>query len=253
MEYTGAMKRTLQIAFLLSLCFALPAESADLTNAENDFISAYAQKGFSENAYRKLAELDAERAAVLKTQAESVDRFFAEVLKTEKQLVPKQCNYLVIYGYAGSSAADLKKGCDNLRLAVLANMDRPTMKVFLTGSESNIAAFREALKKTSMPKDRIFDIPCINNREAATKTIPIITADFNGSAYDRENLLYRRIMLLTNASNARTGFAAFVSALGANASHMIFDDFSSLDITRKQLDKPSGAERSAAFSELKKE
>ncbi len=247
------MKRTIHIAFLLSLCFVLPADTADLHLAENDFISAYTQSGFSENAYRKLAELDGERAAVLKTQAESIDHFFSEVLKTEKQLVPKQCNYLVIYGYEGSSAANIKKGCDNLRLAVLANMDRPTMKVFLTGSAENIAAFRAALKKNAMPEERIFDIPCANNRDAAAKTIPLITADFSGNTYDRENLLYRRIMLLTNASNARRGFAAFVSALGANADHMIFDDFSSLDITRKQLDTPSKAERAEAFAELKKE
>ena len=182
-------------------------------------------------------------AETLKRQADAVAHIFNEVLKTEKQLVPKQCHYLAVYGFENANRETLEKACNNLRLATLANMDRKTMKIYIAGSERTAALFNAALQKTPMDKQRIILLPAGTLREAAQK----ITAEV---IKDNAAGLYRRIMLFTAATNARIGYASFTAALGGNPQHFILDNFSTLDISRKELDAPSSTERKAAFEAL---
>ncbi|MEL3905412.1 MAG: hypothetical protein P1P65_00030 [Treponema sp.] len=248
------MQKSILIRFLvLSLCLIITAPlGADSRrqSTEEAFLTCYAESLPAEEAYKELALLQPERAQVLKQQADSVAFIFHEVMKTEKQLVPKQCNYLIVYGYENSSAADIQKGCDNMRLALFANADRPSMQLFLAGNPKHIALFKAAALKTPVNPASITEIECTTLKEAARTIIPLIIADVAGKGYDMENLLYRRILLLTKATNSRIGYAACTAALGANIHTMIFDCFSSLDIDRKSLDTPSKAERRAAFMEL---
>lgn len=217
---------------------------------ETDFINSYIESEISPSAYEKLHNASPERAPVLKKQADAVDFIFHEVMKTEKQLVPKQCNYIIIYGYEGSSQANVRKGCDNLRLALFANADRPSMQLFLAGNTEHIAAFKAAALKTPINPEKIISVECSTAREAAQKIIPMVMADTAKNKYNMDNLLYRRILLLTKASGARIGYAAFTAALGKNSHEMLLDCFSSLDVDRKVLDTPSKLERRTAFMEL---
>ncbi|MBP3708908.1 MAG: hypothetical protein J6I73_00650 [Treponema sp.] len=239
------------ISFFLFPHHPAVAQTNAWQKAENAFLRAYINQKNTAKSYAALAAVDAERAATLKKQAEAVAGIFTEVLKTEKQLVPKQCNYLVIYGYENSSAELLQKAFDTVRLAVLANKDRVSMNVFVAGSKDARAALLSAIQMTGMPLERVCEISADSNRAAATKIIPLILDDIVEHHYDMANLLYRRVLLLTKASNTRVGYAAFVAALADNAYNMILDDFSTLDGARKQLDSPSRKERARAFMALK--
>lgn len=255
--YTGIMRKSIILRFLF-LCLLPMAgiycfTDRSVNSLEIDFLNKYITEAPSEHVYRELYKQRPERAEALKKQADTVALIFKEVLKTEKQLVPKQCNYLIIYGYENSNAETLKKADHTVRLAVMANMDRATMKVFIAGTQEVRTLLRTAVRKTGMPDDRVFEIPADSNSTAARQIIPAILTDITEHRYNMDNLLYRRILLLTKASNTRTGYAAFVAALADNTYNMILDDFSTLDIDRKQLDSPSAAERERAFMELKTE
>ena len=148
------------------------AQTRAWQKAEDAFLHAYSNGKDWTKSYEALAVLDAARAATLKKQAEAVAGIFTEVLKTEKQLVPKQCNYLVIYGYENSNEELLKQASDTVRLAVLANMDRASMKVFVAGSKDVRAVLRTAIKTTGMPFERVFEISADSNKAAAGSLTP---------------------------------------------------------------------------------
>ena len=234
---------------MMSIGFAA-SENADTDALKRAFIGTYIAGKPSEEAYQKLTAADPAGAETLKRQADAVAHIFNEVLKTEKQLVPKQCHYLAVYGFENVNRETLEKACNNLRLATLANMDRKTMKIYIAGSERTAALFNAALQKTPMDKQRIILLPAGTLREAAQKITAEVIKDNAAGHYDMENLLYRRIMLFTAATNARIGYASFTAALGGNPQHFILDDFSTLDISRKELDAPSSTERKAAFEAL---
>lgn len=246
-------KGRLTLSIFLFFCFITHYylyTDNEVNAAEQAFLADCINNRFSDNSYHELYMRQPERAVILKQQAKAVEHIFNEVLKTEKQLVPKQCNYLIAYGYEYSSPENLKKACDNLRLAAFANMDRPSMKIFIAGSKQIRAALKAALKQTPMPQERVFEVDSIKNSTTARAIIPLILEDGMNNHYDMDNMLYRRILLLTVASNTRIGYAAFISALGSNDRKMILDDFSSLDMPRKKLDSPSFEERKRAFNEL---
>ena len=244
------MKRCMCILIAMMSIGFVTSENSDADALKKAFISAYIAGKSTDEAYQNLIAADPTGADMLKRQADAVAHIFTEVLKTEKQLVPKQCHYLAVYGYENADRETLEKACNNLRLATLANMDRKTMKIYIAGSERTSALFTAALQKTPMDKQRIILLPSASIREAAQKIIAEVIKDNAAGHYDMDNLLYRRIMLFTAATNARIGYALFTAALGANPQHFILDDFSTLDISRKELDTPSYNERKAAFEVL---
>ena len=237
------------IITIMSIGF-VASENSDTGALQKAFIDTYIAGKPSEKAYQNLKAVDSVAADTLKCQADAVAHIFTEVLKTEKQLVPKQCHYLAVYGYENAGNETLEKACNNLRLATLANMDRKTMKIYIAGSQRTASLFTEALRKTPMDAQRIIILPSGSIKEAARKIIAEVIKDNEAGHYDMDNLLYRRIMLFSAATNARIGYASFIAALGANAQHFILDDFSTLDISRKELDMPSHNERKAAFEAL---
>ena len=245
-----------KIYYIVAVCFffissILAATDKGLVSLEEAFLTDCINGADTQHSYAALQKHNPKRAAVLKNQAEAVQSIFRDVLKTEKQLIPKQCNYIVMYGYSGCSQEELQKALNNLRLALFANADRPSMQLFLTGSKDQIALFKEAALKTPVNPEKIITLESTGLTQTARHVIAQIVRDSTVENYDMNNLLYRRILLLTKASGARIGYAAFTAALGANPRNMILDCFSSLDISRKALDSPSKSERRTAFMELK--
>ncbi|MGP1577172.1 MAG: hypothetical protein ACTTH7_06775 [Treponema sp.] len=244
------IKKNVFIAGLVLMCAAVYAESVQQLCQE--FVDAYIQQISPEKPYAKLKKAAPEHAAALKKQADAVSHIFTEVLKTEKQLVPKQCNYVAVYGYNASSVEIINSACNNLKLVTLANMDRQSMQMYLAGSGNEIELFKSVVQKLNMDMNRVTLVEASDNGDAAEKIIALIRKDSREKKYNMDNMLYRRILLLTAASNTRVGYAAFIAALGNNAEQFVLDDFSTLDIPRKKLDNPDKAERAAAFSELLK-
>ncbi|MGP1595304.1 MAG: hypothetical protein ACTTH8_08695 [Treponema sp.] len=241
-------KKSIFIAGIILLCAVVYAESVEQLTRE--FFGAYINQTSPEKPYQKLQKANPEYAAVLKRQADAVSHIFTEVLKTEKQLVPKQCNYIAVYGYSTSTKEVIKQACNNLKLVTLANMDRKSMQMYLAGSGNEIELFKSVLEKLNMDMKRVTLIEAADNYEAAEKIAKLIRKDIEEQKYNMDNMVYRRILLLTAATNTRVGYAAFTAALGNNTEQFILDDFSTLDVMRKDLDNPSRSERAAAFSEL---
>lgn len=126
------------------------------------------------------------------------------------------------------------------------------MQMYLAGSGNEIELFKSVLEKLSMDMDRVTLIEAADNCDAAEKITDLIRENNREKKYNMDNMLYRRILLLTPATNTRIGYAAFTAALGNNTEQFILDDFSTLDVSRKDLDNPSKSERAAAFAELLK-
>ena len=67
---------------------------------------------------------------------------------------------------------------------------------------------------------------------------------------NKNDLLSKRILLLTKSSNMRIGYAKYINALDKNVDDIIFDNYSHLDMTREQLEHPSKEEIKKAYKQI---
>ncbi|WP_068268598.1 hypothetical protein [Caviibacter abscessus] len=168
-----------------------------------------------------------------KKKVKDIDYIFSEVLKTSHQLVPKYVSSIVIFGINDN---EVKKANEAIRIAVMANDLYKDLRVYVDGNKKII----ELVKSLGIKETNIFSY---NNNSEAIKDI---IKHKNG----RMDLLSRRVILVTKASNIRVGYASFINTLGENKDKIILDNYSYLDMSREQLEHPSKDEIIKAYKQI---
>lgn len=168
-----------------------------------------------------------------KKKVKKIDYIFEEVLKTSHQLVPKYVSSIVIFGIENS---EMEKASEAIKIAVRANDLYKNLHVYVNGNEKVI----ELIKTLGIKEDNI--ISYNKNSE--------VIADIIKNKQGKNDLLNKRVMLITRASNIRVGYASFIDALGENKEGIILDNYSYLDISREELEHPDKEEIIKAYKQI---
>lgn len=168
-----------------------------------------------------------------KNKIKNIDYIFEEVLKTSHQLVPKYVSSIVIFGIDEN---EWTKASETIKIAVMANDLYKDLHVYVDKNKKVI----ELLKTLGVKEQNIISY------SSDKEVVKDIIKNKNG----RNDLLYKRVMLITKASNMRIGYASFVNALEENSENIILDNYSYLDIKREQLEHPQKEEIIKAYKQI---
>ncbi|VWL84774.1 hypothetical protein [Oceanivirga miroungae] len=165
-----------------------------------------------------------------------IDELFLDVLKTDKQLIPKYCNYLVITGVKNAEF-DLAK--NDIRLSILANSTvNPNFYIYIDNKQEAFDKITNLLKNEK-------NVITYSNESELIQNI-----------YEKKNnndkLNYRRILLLTSSTNMRIYYSKLINVLEDNKQDMIIDNFAYLyNTTREEYEHPSKEEIKNSYSQIK--
>lgn len=162
-----------------------------------------------------------------------IDYIFEEVLKTSHQLVPKYVNSIVIFDF---SEEETIKALNTIRIAIMANDINKNLKIYYDGVEK--------------VKELALEIGINEKNIIAFKNEKEVVEQILKDKGNKNDLLSKRILLLTKSSNMRIGYAKYINALDKNVDDIIFDNYSHLDMTREQLEHPSKEEIKKAYKQI---
>lgn len=166
-----------------------------------------------------------------------IDELFNDVLKTDKQLIPKYCSYIVLTGIKNSEFELAKK---SIRLAILANSTtiNSNLNIFVDTNQEAFNLIMQLLK---------------NENVITYSSEKNLIENIYAKKMNHTELNYRRILLLTSSTNMRTYYSKLVNVLDSNPMDMIIDNFAYLyNTTREQYEHPSPNEIREAYSQINK-
>lgn len=168
-----------------------------------------------------------------------IEQHLLDVLKTQNQLIPKLCRYMVITGVK-KEEFNLAKG--SIELALRANSTiNENLYIYVDEKQE---AKEEILNLIASLKDTSHNISTYNNERDMLEDIIIKKGKNN-------KLDYRRILLLTSSKNMRIYYAKLIDKLEDNKQEMVIDNFAYLyKTTREEYENPSKEEIKEVYKQI---
>lgn len=149
-----------------------------------------------------------------KYKVDKIDYMLKDVLKTDKQLVPKHCWYIAITNVKNEEFDTAKKA---IEVALLANSTiNPDLNIFINNNQEAKDKIFEITKKYNIKNVYFYNTP-----QELIKNI----LNIKGS---RSTLDHRRILLLTSSKTMRVEYSKLIDVLELNKENMVIDNFAYL-------------------------
>ena len=149
-----------------------------------------------------------------KYKIDKIEYMLSDVLKTDKQLIPKHCWYIAITTVKNEEFEVAKTA---IEVAILANSTiNPNLNVFIENSQEA----KDKIVKLAKKYD-IKNIYFYNDTDKLVENILKIKGD-------KKTLDHRRILLLTSSKTMRVEYSKLVNSLEDNKENMVIDNFAYL-------------------------
>lgn len=169
---------------------------------------------------------------------EMLDKHLQDVLKTQNQLIPKLCRYIVI---TGVKKEEFNMAKNSIKLALLANSTvNDELFVFIDKRQESFEDIKKIVENFKTGLHNIYEYD--NEKNLINNILSKKTSD---------KLDYRRILLLTSSSNMRIYYAKLIDSLEDNKENMIIDNFAYLyNMSRYDYENPSKEEITKAYQQI---
>lgn len=169
---------------------------------------------------------------------EMIDKHLKDVLKTQNQLIPKLCRYIVI---TGVKKEEFNMAKNSIKLALLANSTvNDELFVFIDKRQESFEDIKKIVENFKTGLHNIYEY---DNEQNLIENI------LNNKTSDK--LDYRRILLLTSSKNMRVYYAKMIDSLEDNKQNMLIDNFAYLyNMTRHEYENPSKEEIEKVYQQI---
>lgn len=152
--------------------------------------------------------------SVTKYKVDKIDYMLKDVLKTDKQLIPKHCWYIAITNVKNE---EFKVAKAAIEVAILANSTiNPNLNIFINNNQEAKDKIFKLAKKYDIKNIFFYD----NTDELAHNILKI--------KGNKNTLDHRRILLLTSSTTMRVEYSKLVNSLEDNKENMVIDNFAYL-------------------------
>lgn len=168
-----------------------------------------------------------------------IDQHLGDVLKTQNQLIPKLCRYMVI---TGVKKEEFNLAKSKIELALRANSTiNENLYIYVDEKQE---AKEDILKLINSLKDTSHNVSIYSDEKNMLSDI--LTKKGSNNKLD-----YRRILLLTSSKNMRTYYAKLIDKLEDNKQEMVIDNFAYLyKTTREEYENPSKEEIKEVYKQI---
>lgn len=186
------------------------------------------------NKTKKIFILD----KVTQYKVDKIDEMLTDVLKTDKQLIPKHCWYIAITNVKNEEFDLAKKA---IEVAILANSTiNPNLNIFIDKNQEALDKIIAITKKYNIKNVYFYSNP----KELIDKILkikgPLSTLD------------HRRILLLTSSKTMRVEYSKLIDTLEDNPQNMVIDNFAYLyNETREDYEFSTEKEIIDSFRQIK--
>lgn len=146
---------------------------------------------------------------------EKVEKMLTDVMKTDNQLIPKLCRYIVI---TNIDKKELELAKNSIKLGILANSTTNDINIFINSNQNSLDDLTKYLKNLNQ------DYTLYNNENDLIDMIMNIKKDSN-------HLRDKRILVITSSKKMRKNLARLINVI--DDKDLILDNFAYLYNTNR--------------------
>lgn len=146
---------------------------------------------------------------------EKVEKMLTDVMKTDNQLIPKLCRYIVI---TDIDKKELELAKNSIKLGILANSTTDDINIFINSNQNSLDDLTKYLKNLNQ------DYTLYNNENDLIDMIMNIKKDSN-------HLRDKRILVITSSKKMRKNLARLINVI--DDKDLILDNFAYLYNTNR--------------------